>query len=582
MIPQSFIDEVQTRTDIVEIISSYIPLKRAGRNFKTNCPFHGEKTPSFMVSPQKQIFHCFGCGEGGGVIQFLMLHDKMTFVEAVETLARRLGLDIPYQKTDKDKFRNVIFEVLNEASLFYHNNLLENKAAAPVLEYLAKRGIDLDTIKQFRIGYSWGKTTTMDYLRKKNYTLEILENASLVTSQGSSYRDLFRERIMFPIFDVRCRVLGFGARIWRNLEGAPKYIHSFESKVYSKREHLFGLNFSKDEIVKNEEAIIVEGYLDMIMPFIKGIKNIVASLGTALTLEQIRLLRRYTNNITLVYDSDKAGQMATMRALDLLLENDLKVKVLKLEGGFDPDSLVRQKGKDYLLNCLAHKTDFFDYKVGLLKTMHDIESIEGKTKVAQEIFSTISRLQSEIEKYEYIKKLSSCIKVKEEIIIAEFKKFFSKKQPIQNLKPPAFKLQEPLSITEKVLIKFMFSNKKAFPIMQKNLEETDFTHPLARKTFSYFFKHYEGSQDLCSPKVIATLQDKEISSFISKIILDEDITLDREAFKSSIIKLRQRRRQNLKNKLKTDIKNAEAAGDKDKLRVLINSFDKINSEDKNA
>jgi len=215
MIPQSFIDDIQTRTDIVEVISSYIPLKRAGRNFKANCPFHGEKTPSFMISPQKQIFHCFGCGEGGGVIQFLMMHEKMTFVEALELLAKRLGLEIPEQRQEKDRFKNVIYGCLDEASLFYHKALLEGLAAKPIIAYLNKRGINIETIKKFRIGYSLGRPSLIEYMRGKNFTLEILERASLAISQGQGYRDLFRERVMFPIFDIRSRVIGFGARTWR-------------------------------------------------------------------------------------------------------------------------------------------------------------------------------------------------------------------------------------------------------------------------------------------------------------------------------------------------------------------------------
>lgn len=581
MIPQSFIDDIQTRTDIVEVISGYIPLKRAGRNFKANCPFHGEKTPSFMISPQKQIFHCFGCGEGGGVIQFLMMHEKMTFVEAVELLAKRLGIEIPHQSTEKDKFKNIIYTCLDEASLFFHKALLEDASAKPIIAYLNKRGITLETIKNFRIGYSLGRNSLIEYMRKKNLTLEILERSSLAISQGEGYRDLFRERVMFPIFDIRSRVIGFGARTWRQGDTAPKYINSIENQVYSKRDHLFGFNFSKDDIAKADCAIVVEGYLDMIMPYVSGIKNIVASLGTALTVEQIRLIRRYTNNVTLVYDSDKAGQMATLRALDLLLENDLKVKVVSLPQGFDPDSLVRSKPKEESMRIFSDKKDFFDYKVSILSKMYDIESIEGKTKIAQEIFVTLNKLNSEIEKYEYIKKLSFTLRVKEEILIAEFKKIFPKKE----VKAPQLanlQTKELFSIAEKIILKFMFSNKKAFPLIRKNLREEDFSYPLARKTVSYFLKNYNDSTDMTCNKVLGAIEDKEISGFISKILLEEDIPLENEVFKSSILKLRQHRARLSMDKLKQDIKEAEVKGEKDRLKVLINKFDKITSEVKNA
>ncbi|MCK9613892.1 MAG: DNA primase [Candidatus Omnitrophica bacterium] len=582
MIPQSFIDDIQTRTDIVEVISNYIPLKRAGRNFKANCPFHGEKTPSFMISPQKQIFHCFGCGEGGGVIQFLMMHEKMTFVEAVEILAKRLGIEIPHQSSDKDRLKSILYNCLDEASLFYHKALFEDPAAKPVVTYLNKRGINSETIKKFRIGYSLGRNSLIEYMRKKNFTLEILERASLAIShEGQGYRDLFRERVMFPIFDIRSRVIGFGARTWKDGDTAPKYINSIESQVYSKRDHLFGFNFSKEDIAKADCAIIVEGYLDMIMPYVSGIKNIVASLGTALTLEQIRLIRRYTNNVTLVYDSDKAGQLATLRALDLLLESDLKVKIVGLPSGFDPDSLVRAKPKEEAIRIFSAKKDFFDYKVEILSKTYDAESIEGKSKIAQEIFSTLNKLNSEIEKYEYIKKLSFILRVKEEILIAEFKKIFSKTeiktQPASN---PQSK--ESFPITEKVLLKFMFSNKKAFPLIRKNLREEDFSYPLARKTVSYFLKNYNDSVDMTCNKILGAVEDKEISGFISKILMEEDAPLDSGIFKSSIMKLRQKRARFSLDKLMQDIKDAEVKGDKDKLKVLIGKFDKMNSEVKNA
>ncbi|MFA5271954.1 MAG: DNA primase [Candidatus Omnitrophota bacterium] len=576
MIPQSFIDEIQTRTDIVEIISGYIPLKRAGRNFKANCPFHGEKTPSFMVSQQKQIFHCFGCNEGGGVIQFLMLYEKMTFIEAVETLAKRIGLTMPNISQEKDRFKNILYECLDEASLFFYNNLIEDKNSSAAQIYLNKRGIGTEVIKQFRLGYSLGRNTLIDYLRNKNFTLQVLEKASLAVSGGQGYRDLFRERIMFPIFDIRSRVIGFGARTISTADNIPKYINSIESQLYSKREQLYGLNFSKDEIAKLDEAIVVEGYLDMIIPFMYGIKNIVASSGTALTVEQIRLLRRYTQNITLVFDSDKAGQMATLRALDLLLENDLKVKVVRIPQGYDPDSLLRAKGKDFMLNLLKEKKDFFEFKMDVLKKMYDIESISGKTKIAQEIFVTLNKLSSEIEKYEYIKKLSPYLKVKEEILIAEFKKSFSKKDT-RTQSVAQNRANELFPVTEKVLLKFMFSNKKAFSLIRKNLHEEDFAYPLAKKTVSYFFKNYNnGDVDLSSPRIIASIDDKEVSGFVSKILMDDDIPLDSEVFKSSVIKLREIRGRNIKTKLRKDIKEAENTGNKERLKVLIDKFNKMN------
>ncbi|MCM8831814.1 MAG: DNA primase [Candidatus Omnitrophica bacterium] len=578
MIPEEFVNEVQTKTDIVELITSYIPLKRVGRNFKTLCPFHNEKTPSFFVSPVKQIFHCFGCGEGGGVIQFVMLYEKVTFPEAVEILAKRLGLDVPYKKTDKNKI--LLYEAMAEASNFFHRTLLENKEAREALKYLYNRSINMDTIKKFQIGYSLGRNTLLEYFRKKGFSIEILEKASLIVPQKDGYKDLFCGRIMFPIFDVRSRVLAFGARlIIDDSSNAPKYINSIEGPLYSKREHLFGLNFSKDDILKNDYVIVVEGYFDMITPFAHGIRNIVASLGTALTLEQIRLIKRYTLNVILLFDSDSAGQNATNRAIDLLLENELNVGIVTLPSGYDPDLLVRSKGKEYFLKVLEEKKDFFDYKLNILKKLYDIESIAGKTNIATAMLSTIYKLKSEIQRYEYVKKLSDILKIKEEVLIAEARKFKSNSR--ESIESYSLNINQPLTITEKIILKFILTNKKALLIAKKNLKEDDFATPLVRKAISYFFNNNFEDNLFSSPnKFLGLIQDKEIGKLIAKILM-EDIPLDKELFKSSILKLLKNRTKNFREKLKEEIKSAEKNGDKSRLKILIEQYDKVTSQLKN-
>ena len=569
MIPQSFIDDLQARSDIVEVISSYIPLKRAGRNFKGLCPFHGEKTPSFMVSPQKQIFHCFGCQEGGGALQFLMLYEKINFVEAVEMLAKRAGIEIPYQqRSEKDKLKSTLYDAAADAAQFFHAQLLENKTLAPARQYLERRGLDIKTLQQFRIGYAPGRNSLQAYMRKKGYSLEILEKASLAIAHKEGYRDLFNDRITFPIFDIRSRVVGFGARIAYEAKDAPKYINSLESALYSKREHLFGFNFTKDEIAKADLAIVVEGYLDMIVPFMHGAKNIIASLGTALTIEQINLVRRYTNNIVLLFDSDKAGQLASLRALDLLLENEMKVSVASVPAGFDPDSLVRSKGEAAFTQIIKARTDFFDFKMALLKRTHDSETINGKTKIVSEMFLTLEKIRSEVEKYEYIKKLSDALSIKEEILIAEFRKTATKKTgPVKVVISSSAKL--PFPLTERVILKFMFHNRRALALIKKNLFEEDFTFPLARKTVSYFFKQEWPDIDASYAKLLTTIVDKEIGGFVSSMLMDDDTPLDKEMFKGSILKLKEKRLKGSKAKA---IKEAQAKGDTERLKMLASQY----------
>ncbi|MCK4912132.1 MAG: DNA primase [Candidatus Omnitrophica bacterium] len=589
MIPQQFIEEVRSRTDIVELVSSYISLKKAGRNFKAVCPFHGEKTPSFVVSPQKQIFHCFGCGEGGGIFQFLTLIEKVTFPEAVEMLGNKLGMVVPYQKSKNAKTKNFLYEVNGEAASFFHNILRESKEFQAVRTYLAKRGIGPETIKKFNIGFAPGHNSLIQHMRKSNFTLEMLERASLVTSARGSFRDLFINRIIFPIFDIRNRVVGFGARTWEDLLNSPKYINSLENIIYSKRDHLYGLNFAKEEIVKEDSIIVVEGYLDMITPFMRGVKNIAASLGTALTSEQIRLVKRYTSCIILVYDSDKAGEAATTRSIDLILENNLKVKIVRLPKGYDPDSLVHKDGKEVFLKSLEEKLDFFDYKLESLKVFHAADSIEGKTNIVKEMLITLNKLNSEIQKYEYIRKLADDLGLKEEIVIAEFRNNFSKtngfdkkKSLAESYKDKNINLdKEPLSITEKVLLKFMFTNFKAFSIARKNLKWEYFHSHLAQKTVSFLFNSYSAEENGSMQQLLSRTTDKEISSFISRVLMDDDILLDKNLFKKSLIKLHKQAAVGIKKKLKIQIKEFEAKGDKTKVKELMKEYSRINSEVRN-
>ncbi len=585
MIPQTFIDEVQSRTDIAQVISDYIPLKRAGRNFKALCPFHGEKTPSFMISPQKQIFHCFGCGEGGGAIQFVMLMEKVTFPEAIEILAKRLGLAIPYQKGKNQQEKTVLYAAMDKAGQFYSKLLLSDPKAQNVREYLKKRGIADATIKKFLIGYAPGNNLLLNFLRKQNFTLANLEKVSLVNGSRGGYRDLFIRRITFPIFDVRSRVVGFGGRLVSGQPNAPKYLNSLEGPLYSKRAHLYGLNFAKEEISKQRLAIVVEGYLDVIIPFMRGVKNIVASLGTALTEEQIRLLKRYTNSVVLVYDSDKAGQTAALRSIDLLLENQVEVSVAQLPEGYDPDSLVRKKGNEAFMRLIEERKDFFDYKLELLKKSYDIQSIEGKTKISKELFKTLEKLNSEMEKYEYIKRLSSQLEVKEEIMIADFKNATSvgKKTSKFSYQKTASKIQqEYLPVQEKVLIKSMLVNEKAFEAIKKRLRVEYFTSSLAKRAFKNLLAIDIDTKGHSAQKLIGSIEDKEVSSFLSKIAFDDEILLDNLTFKASFSKLEREGKRRLQQQIKDQLKQEGQKGFGQKCKELIKEHLKINSEVRNG
>ncbi|OGX18794.1 MAG: DNA primase, partial [Omnitrophica WOR_2 bacterium RBG_13_44_8b] len=429
LIPENILEDVLSRVDIVEVISGYMPLKRAGRNFKANCPFHHEKTPSFMVSPDRQIYHCFGCGESGNAFKFLMRHERMEFPEAVQMLARKAGVVLPELNSTDTKTADLITQLhkINEAAALFFENQLNTSSGQRAKDYLLKRGITKETIKLFQLGFApdnWD--ALINHLRAKNFSLGLLEKAGLIVAKdGGGYYDRFRNRIIFPILDIKSRPVGFGARVMD--DSLPKYINSPETPVYVKGRNLYGLNLSKDSIRDSDEAIIVEGYLDFIMPYQHGLTNIVASQGTALTVEQARLLKRYTQSIVMVYDADNAGELAALRSLDIFVEEEMNVRVVSLPKGFDPDLYVRKQGIDALKEKVKQALGLFDYKLTILKSRYNVKDIEDKAKVAASLLSTINKIKNAVLKSEYVKRLSQELDIREDALWQEVKKIKEEK-----------------------------------------------------------------------------------------------------------------------------------------------------------
>lgn len=425
MIPNETIDRVLDKTDIVELVSRYVTLKKAGQNFKACCPFHEEKTPSFTVSPGKQIYHCFGCAAGGNAIGFLMKHERMDFIEALKTLADKAGVRLPVSGRaggERSSLANSLYDVNNLAADFYQENLAKERSKE-AYRYFIERGISGQMIKLFRLGFaedSW--QSLINHCRTKGVDPDIAEKAGLAlqSTQVQNRYDRFRNRVIFPIFDIRNRVLGFGARA---PDGSlPKYINSPETLIYNKGTHLYGFNFSRDYIRKQDYVIIVEGYFDLILPFQNEIRNIVATLGTALTLGQISALKRFTKNVIMVYDSDKAGEEATLRSLDLLIEEGMNVRIALLPGGADPDSFVRKAGKEGFAEVLKNSKDLFDYKLGTLTAKFKKDDPRGKARIAQGMLPTLARIKDAVLKSAYLKKISEQLSIDEESVREELRK----------------------------------------------------------------------------------------------------------------------------------------------------------------
>ena len=338
------IEEIISRNDIVDVISQYVTLKRSGRNFLGLCPFHKEKTPSFSVSPDKQIFHCFGCGVGGNVVHFVSKIENLNFKESLEMLADKAGMALPTSNVEvdskKQQLKEKVYKINEEVANFYHETLYM-PIAKPAQEYVKKRKLDNRTLKNFKIGYAPNGNNLYKFLKEKGFEEEEILASTLVKKYNNGYVDTFRNRLMFPIMDIKNRVIAFGGRVLDS--SLPKYINSPDTVVYNKGRNLYGLNVAKN--AKTDNVIMVEGYMDCISLHQRGIPNAVASLGTALTEAQGRLLRKYFEKVVISYDSDGAGQAATLRGLEILKNIGCDVRILQMEGAKDPDEYVIKKGR---------------------------------------------------------------------------------------------------------------------------------------------------------------------------------------------------------------------------------------------
>lgn len=422
MIPQQVIDRILERLDIFDVVSDYIALKKAGRNFKANCPFHNEKTPSFIVSPDKQIFHCFGCGAGGNAIAFVMKYENLSFPEVVELLAAKTGVELIKEKavpTREVPMLDGLYEVNKTAAAFYETMLLD-KTGENALAYLEKRGVNAGTLKLFRLGYAPGDWEAFKkHCESKKIPLELARKAGLLIQNEKTGRDYdrFRDRIMFPVFNERGNIIAFGGRVMD--DSSPKYINSPETTVYTKGNVLYGLNFSKRYIKEKGYGIIVEGYMDVIIPFQHGIMNVAAASGTALTSGQVSILKKYAQKAVMLFDADKAGEAASLRGLDIFIEHGMEVKVAALTEGDDPDSFVRKQGREIFEQRIAASKDLFSYKLDFLINKFGKNDVGA---IVDEMLPTISKVGHAVVQSDNLRKLSEQLGIDEASLRYEMRK----------------------------------------------------------------------------------------------------------------------------------------------------------------
>lgn len=429
-LPEDFIETVRNRVDIVDLISEYVILKKTGKNYLGLCPFHAERTPSFTVSPEKQIFYCFGCGTGGNVFTFLMKKDHLTFPEAVEFLAHRVGLEVPRSGQSRERYvrKEKYYEVNILAAEFYHDILLDAPEGEDARSYLKKRGVREDTWKRFVLGFApQDGGRLLEFLLRKGYEPRFLAECGLFVGHYGHLRDRMAGRVIFPIFDGQGRCLGFGGRALGEEE--PKYLNTAESPAFSKGRILYAINFAAPAIREKGQAVVVEGYMDCISAHQHGFTNTVASLGTAFTHDQARMLVRYTKDVVLAFDRDAAGSAASLRSAGYLQELGARVSVLDLPAGKDPDEFLRTYGGEAFASALKDRIiPFLDFKIDQLAKQYDPETVHGRAEIVNGILEDLARVENLVLREGYIRQAAERLGVTEEAIRSEFVRYLGRKQ----------------------------------------------------------------------------------------------------------------------------------------------------------
>jgi len=518
-IPDEVIATVRSKADIVEVISEYLPLKKAGRNYSALCPFHPEKTPSFMVSSTKQVFHCFGCGIGGDIFGFVMKSENLSFPQAVKVLAKKFGVTIPQRRVSPSAKRKIdrkeqLLKV-NQLAMGYYRDLLFGREGTEAREYLRKRGIGKAVIEEHRLGYashSWNGLG--NDLRSKKVPLTLAQELGLVMPKKTGgWYDHFRGRIIFPIFDLTGNVLGFGGR---TLDGnSPKYLNSPESALYHKGQSLYGLHAAKGFIREKGLALIVEGYLDLLTLHHFGFKHTVATLGTAMTESHIRLLKRFSNNFITIFDPDESGTAATIRALPLLLEEEISCNVVRLPGKHDPDSFLQGGHRDEFQEMLLQAIPIFDFFIDQVFSGSDLVSADGKARAIDEILPMVERIRNPIVRESYVKKLGERLALKEEVILDAVKTIPQRRERRrEELKQAIHKKMYPK--TEETILEIMLRFNHLIPEIADDGVLEDFENQQLKMVAKTLKEIYVKKGDVVIPDILASVEDDELGNRISR------------------------------------------------------------------
>ncbi|MCX6816603.1 MAG: DNA primase [Candidatus Beckwithbacteria bacterium] len=575
------IEEVRRKTDIVALISGYITLKKAGRNFKALCPFHEEKTPSFMVSQERQIWKCFGCQKGGDVFKFIMEKEGMEFGETLRFLADKAGIELKdFRPSQDQKIKERLLEINHLASEFYHYLLVEHKLGKKALQYILKRGIRKDSIRLFKLGYAPNEWQGLiNYLtKKKNYKLEEIEQAGLgIQSDKGRVYDRFRGRVMFPLFDMRGRVLGFSGRVMEGEVKEAKYINSPETLLYHKSAMLYGLETTKEEIKKDNRAIVVEGELDMISSYQAGVKNAVAIKGSALTIEQIGLLKRFCENLSLALDSDAAGDAAARRGIELAENSGLSLRVIRVKYGKDPDECA-QKDVGLWKDSVKEAVPIYEFYIDSAVKRFGTKTIEGKKKISQELAGVLARVNNQVIKAHYVKKLAEVLNVSEEAVEAEVEKGEKVVQVTKVTKVEQIKTRQ--ERLEEYLLALILQSGEWMDELVKKVEPEWLAETAIKKIFIKLKQWFKAGKKWEINSFVKSLAEELAGQTDAAYLLDLDKIID-DSDKTEVEvdkAITAIKKAQLKEKLTLlsgQIKQAEQEKDKEKVKTLEKEFREI-------
>ena len=528
------LNEVRENSDIVEVISQYVHLKRSGRNYFGLCPFHNEKSPSFSVSPDKQIFHCFGCGVGGNVFTFISKIEGIGFKEAIENLADRAGIVLPKSTNNEDsrkeELKSKVYKVNNFTADYYHKRLYKPESKVGQ-EYVKQRKLTNETLESYNLGFSGNYDELYKVLRKEGFNdEEILESGLVKKNEHGQYVDFYRDRFMIPILDVRNRVIAFGGRVLGDAKRF-KYLNSPENIVYSKGKHLFGLNVAKR--YDHKKLLIVEGYMDAISLHQRGITNVVAALGTALTTNQGWLLRRNAEQVILGFDADGAGQNAIMRAMEVMQNMGCDMRVLQMTGAKDPDEFIIKYGSARFQKLMNEAISLLEFRVKVLEQNLDLEVASDKVKFLNEIAKLIAKIDNTIEQEIYIEKLSKGYNISKEAIFGQVNKLqYSSRTQTNNLEKPKpvvihkketkvdKNVSEEIIKRENTIISILINNPENFQMIKKHMKIEDFKYDLNIKIVKALYEELE-KEDSNISLVLDKIEDEEIKNHLTAIMAED-------------------------------------------------------------